>query len=129
MKEAAFFMRRLVAVFHVALALGLCVDGLWVLQQGGVNALWEHHFYGLPSEHTGALLFFAVMALGIAVVQILSSAVYAAGLDGGGTALLVASIVLTCILQPPLQWAVIVVGLLILLESILQRIGEEPAVG
>jgi len=129
MTQVAAGMRRLVVVFHVALAIGLSVDAVWVLKLSFVNGIWEEHFYGLPSEHTAALVLFSLLAVGLGVTQLLASAVYLSGRDGGGTALLVGSIVLTCILQPPFQWLVIAVGFLILVETIVRRISDESTRG
>jgi len=119
-------LRQLVTAFHCALAIALTVDAVMVLQQGVINLIWEQSFYGEWSEHTFALVFIPLLTIGLSAFQVAACAVYISGREGGGTAILVGSIVLTCLVQPMMQWAVIAVGFLVLLESVLERMGELP---
>jgi hypothetical protein len=115
-------LRRAVAGFHAALGVGLSIEAIWVCQQSAVNLLWESGFYGIPSEHTSAVILIAILTVALSFWQITSSLVYVRGSDGAGTALLVGSILLTCLVRPPLQWVVIGVGFLVLVESVLKRL-------
>lgn len=115
-------LRRAVAGFHAALGLGLSVEAIWVCQQSAVNLLWESGFYGVPSEHTSAVMLIAGLTIALSGWQIAASVVYVQGSDGAGTALLVGSILLTCLVQPPLPWVVIGVGFFVLVESVLKRL-------
>lgn len=120
-------LRRVVTAFHCGLALALLLEAGLILQQGLVNTVWEQGFYGAPSPQTAYLIGLAVAMILLALFQLMASAVYLYGREGGGTAILVGSILLTCTLeQPALQWAVIGVSALILVDSVLERIRELP---
>jgi hypothetical protein len=120
-------LRQVVTAFHCALAVALGIDAVMVLQQSVVNLLWETAFYGSSSDHTGAVLLMSLVTLGLGAFQVVASAVYLSGRDGGGTAILIGSIALTvCVVEPMVRWAVIAIGMLILVESLMERIAELP---
>ncbi len=119
-------LRRGVTAFHCALAVSLGIDAAMVLQQSLINLIWEHGFYGTPTTHTSVLMVLAFLTLALGVFQVAASAVYLYGRDGGGVAILVGSIALTCIVHPLMKWAVIAVGFLVLVESIVERVAAMP---
>ena len=118
-------IRRLVTVFHCALGLALFGEASLTLLQSTVNSLWEFGFYdGEVSVHTTILFVWCSCTVMLTLGQVASALLYGAGVAQGGTAVLVFSILVMAVLPPTMQWAVTAVAVMILVETVLERLPE-----
>ena len=58
------------------------------------------------------------------MLEACSALVYGYGSDVGGTAVLISSIVVMCMVPPPLQWAVTIIAVVVLVDVVIRRIPE-----
>ena len=98
--------RILVAAAHTLLATVIGFGGVVLLVQTELNMTWEMGFYGRLSLLTTALLITALMMLGLASVQGVSSFAFALGWRWGAWGLFAVSILLVLATPPPLSWII-----------------------